>query len=245
MASPTVKSIEGEWVPLHTGDRQARSSTGTPTISGLTFTHHALVDADSVTRANEAFAANDFSGALECWTHLLNDVDPVFHYSLHTNIGAALERLGRVDEAIRAYGQALESKPDHAEAYHNRGVALKTLNQLELSLDSFRAALAAKPDFFPSLRGCADILTCLGRYEEAITQASAAVAAKPGAPGPLTDRAFAELKARQLDAALADYRRAIRELGDASAETSKLYAITLSQKAVELDRGGRTEEAAA
>ena len=43
-------------------------------------------------------------------------------YVINTNRGAALERLGRFDEAIAAYDAALAAKPDYAEAWHNRGV---------------------------------------------------------------------------------------------------------------------------
>jgi tetratricopeptide (TPR) repeat protein len=69
------------------------------------------------------------SGSENIATHLsvlrsgfLNAVGSEHHYALHTNRGAALERLGRIEDAIKAYDEALTSKPDHVEALHNRGV---------------------------------------------------------------------------------------------------------------------------
>ena len=182
------------------------------------------------------FSDGKFEDALTMWNDLLPQVDETYHFAIHTNRGAALEKLGKLGEAIEAYDLALQNKSTHVDAWHNRGVALKAARRFDEALTSFESALANKADFFPSLRGKCDILTQLARYDEAIEAATAAVNLKPNEIGPLTDRAFAELKAKRLDDAIADYERAINEFSDKTPETSKLYAISLSQKAVEMDR---------
>lgn len=187
--------------------------------------------------ANSSFASGDFSKALDLWTKIIEMVDTEHHFALHTNRGAALERLGRVEEAIEAYDAALSIKPDHVEALHNRGVALKACKRNEDALSSFDQALQHNPKFYPSLRGKTDILMALERFDEAIETATKAIAVTSDDPGPLADRAFALLRAKKLEAAISDYEAA-RTKGDTSAETQRLYAIALSQRAVELDKSG-------
>lgn len=51
-------------------------------------------------------------------------VEPAYPDAL-VNMGNALQRLHRVDEAIDAYRVALQRKPDHPHAYCNLGNALR------------------------------------------------------------------------------------------------------------------------
>ena len=37
----------------------------------------------------------------------------------HSNLGNALQELGRLEEAVASYRKALAIKPDYAEAHHN------------------------------------------------------------------------------------------------------------------------------
>lgn len=193
--------------------------------------------------ANNAFASGEYQRALVLWTELLNDTDPQHHHAVFTNMGACEERLGHIEAAIAAYDEALRLQPEHVEALHNRGVALKAAKRLGDALQSFDAALTNKPTFYPSVRGRCDILTHLGKYEEAIDAATFAMELCPKELGPVTDRAFAELKAKRLEDAIADYRRARSLFDDTSLETAKLFAIALSQRAVELDKAQQCTEA--
>lgn len=192
--------------------------------------------------ASEAFERGDYAAALALWRELLGSVDEAQRHAVLTNIGACLERLGDVEAAIAAYDDALRLQPEHVEALHNRAVALKAAQRLGDALSSFDAALCSRATFYPSVRGRCDILTHLGRYEEAMQAASFAMQLNPCELGPVTDRAFAALKARRLEDAVGDYRRAVA-MGDHSAETAKLFAIALSQRAAELDAGHQVAEA--
>jgi len=62
-------------------------------------------------------------------------------------LGAALKELGRLDEAIACYNQAIALKPDFAEAHSNLGNVLKELGRLDEALTSYNQAIALKPDF--------------------------------------------------------------------------------------------------
>jgi hypothetical protein len=63
------------------------------------------------------------------------------------NQANALQTLGRLDEAIAGYDEAIRIKPDLAEAHANRGVALVALTRLPEALASFDTAIALKADY--------------------------------------------------------------------------------------------------
>ena len=62
-------------------------------------------------------------------------------------MGVALEDLGRIDDAVQAYRQALQIKPDYAEVYYNLGTALAKAGKPEESLRNLDRAIELKPDY--------------------------------------------------------------------------------------------------
>ncbi|RYG45690.1 hypothetical protein EON67_10340 [archaeon] len=61
--------------------------------------------------ANDAFRSGDFQRAYDLWTASVESVVPEQHHVLHTNRGAALERLGRLEDSIEVRAQAGEAQP--------------------------------------------------------------------------------------------------------------------------------------
>ncbi|KKK48141.1 hypothetical protein LCGC14_3148110, partial [marine sediment metagenome] len=83
-----------------------------------------------------------------------------FHRA-RNNLGVALKRRGRIDEAIEHYKMAIEVDPDFAEAHSNLGTVLQGLKRHDEALACFRRALQIKPDFVEVLNNLAWILaTC-------------------------------------------------------------------------------------
>jgi tetratricopeptide (TPR) repeat protein len=66
--------------------------------------------------------------------------------SLYNNRGVMLKNMGRFDDAVANYDQAIALKPDDADAFNNRGVALADLNRLAPALASYDQAIALSPD---------------------------------------------------------------------------------------------------
>jgi tetratricopeptide (TPR) repeat protein len=73
--------------------------------------------------------------------------DPVTWNDLAT----ALQRCGRTDEAVQAYGEAIHLRPSYSEAHYNRGCLLMAGPDREAVAVCFEAALAARPDHHPAL----------------------------------------------------------------------------------------------
>ena len=75
----------------------------------------------------------------------------------HNNLGVTLKELGRLDEALASYNQAIALKPDYAEPHNNLGVALTDLGRLDEALASYNQAIALKPDYAEAHRHLASI----------------------------------------------------------------------------------------
>ena len=65
----------------------------------------------------------------------------------HYNLGVTLKELGRLDEALASYTQAIALKPDLAEAHSDLGNTLQELGRLDEAEASYTQAIALKPDY--------------------------------------------------------------------------------------------------
>ncbi|NET32379.1 MAG: tetratricopeptide repeat protein, partial [Cyanothece sp. SIO1E1] len=106
--------------------------------------------------------------------------DPEFSSGLFLwKIGNALDDLGRKEEAIASYDQALAIQPDYHQAWYNRGVALSALGHKEEAITSYDQALVIQPDTHQAWNNRGVALSALGRKEEAIASYDQALAIQP------------------------------------------------------------------
>ena len=92
----------------------------------------------------------------------------------HKTLGNALQKVGRLSEAIGHYARAIEIKPDFAEAYANLGTLYATQKKWEQALNYYEKALELKSDFPGVYRHLAKVWKNLGSPENAqkmLTQA--------------------------------------------------------------------------
>jgi Tfp pilus assembly protein PilF len=95
------------------------------------------------------------------------------------NLGVALRRRGRVDEAIEQYKLALEQDPRYVEAHSNLGTAYFNQGRTEEALKEYLlAAENAGPDGYVHQRLGVTFFR-LGRYEDAIKQFRKALSKEP------------------------------------------------------------------
>ncbi|MEM8503854.1 MAG: tetratricopeptide repeat protein [Cyanobacteria bacterium P01_D01_bin.1] len=151
--------------------------------------------------------------------------------------GIALSALGRKEEAIAAYDQALAIKPDKHEALNNKGVDLSALGRNEAAVAAYDQALAIKPDKHEALYNKGIALSALGRKEEAIAAYDQALAIKPDYHEALNNKGNDLSALGRKEDAVAAYDQALAIKPD--------YHDALNNKGVALSALGRNEDAVA
>ena len=94
-------------------------------------------------RGTEAFGRGDFSEVIATYDEILNiqsdnhEALTIKHVVL-TIKGVSLANLGRYEEAITAYDQALHFKPNFYETLNNKGNSLANLGRYEEAIAAIR-----------------------------------------------------------------------------------------------------------
>lgn len=114
-----------------------------------------------------------------------------------------------IQEAISVYDQAINLKPDFAEAYCNRGSAKCNLSQYDAAIADFDWAINLKPDYAEAYYNRGSAKGNLGDYEAAIVDFDQAIGLNPNDAAAYTNRGSAKGMLGQPKAAVADFDRAI------------------------------------
>jgi predicted RNA-binding protein YlqC (UPF0109 family) len=131
-------------------------------------------------------------GIFSLWTHKRNRVwqdnttlwsDVVskspHNHSAHNNLGNALNKQGRIAEAIEHYLQALRIKPDYEKAHNNLGDALDKQGRTAEAIEHYLQALRIKPDYEDAHYNLGNALNKQGRTAGAIEHYLQALRIKP------------------------------------------------------------------
>ncbi|MDL2339522.1 MAG: tetratricopeptide repeat protein [Pseudomonadota bacterium] len=141
---------------------------------------------------------------------------------LHRNFGTLLERVGRHDDAARAFNQALTIRPSDAAACVALGKCLMALGGFELAREMFEKWLALNGRDADVMRVLAGVLLRMGEADSALQWTDRALAL---APNPLTamEAGSALIQLRRLDEGLRRCRQAL----DDSGRNPALYPVLL------------------
>jgi len=96
-----------------------------------------------------------------------------------TELGAALLRQGKLDDAIGQYQAAIRLKPDYANAHNNLGIALARKGQTDEAIGEYQEAIRLKPDHADAHNGLGVALHEKGQMDEAIRQLQEAIRLRP------------------------------------------------------------------
>jgi tetratricopeptide (TPR) repeat protein len=153
------------------------------------------------------------------------------------NLGNALLRSARFEEAAAAYVRALGLSPHSPEVSNNLGNALRGLGRPDEALVRYRQAIAEKPDFAEAHSNLGNALRSLGKLEEAAASYRQALQIKPHYAEGWNNLGNALLDLKQTGEAAASYRRALAIKPD--------FAEAHSNLGTALRRLGQLEEAVA
>lgn len=94
-------------------------------------------------------------------------------------LGASLQKLGRIADALPAMQKAAVLMPKDHEAFNNLGVTLKDLGKTEQAIHCYRQALALKPDFAEAHGNLGAALREQGKLAEALASYKRKLALAP------------------------------------------------------------------
>jgi tetratricopeptide (TPR) repeat protein len=178
-------------------------------------------------------AGQDFEVTLRCCREAINLSG--YNATAWLTKGSALVDLGRYEEAITAFDQAIDINPDDHAALYNKGVALDKLGRYEDAITAYDQALAIKPDKHAAINNKGVALGKIGRYEDAIAAYDQALAIKPDKHAALYNKGIAFGKLDRYEEAITAFDQAIDINPD---DHAALY-----NKGFALDNLGRYEEA--
>ena len=127
----------------------------------------------------------------------------------HNNLGAALSRRDRLDEAIDHFKKAIEIKPDYADAQYNLGYALARQGKLDESIYYFSETLRLQPRNVKALNNLGVAHAIKGHYREAIGYFEAGLKINPRDPDLLNNLGSAWNRQGDSDTASRHFIRAL------------------------------------
>ena len=169
------------------------------------------------------------------WTHTLACTSD--NFIAYNNLGNALLKMGRADEAMVHYQKALEIKPGFAEAHNNLGNVMLKMGRVDEAIAHCQRALQINPDFAGAHNNLGNALLQKGRVDEAFAQYQLALQINPESVEAHINLGSALLKKGDVDEAIAQYQQAL-EINPESAEAHNNLGTVLLQK-------GRVDEAIA
>jgi protein O-GlcNAc transferase len=135
-----------------------------------------------------------------------NKKSPIYY----NNLGSALLFLGELDKAAAAFREALQLKPDYAQAYTNLGNVQKDRGQVDAAIDCYRKALKFKPDLIEAHNNLGNALQAQGDGVAAAAAYKMALKLKPDYAEAYNNLGVALIGLGRVDAGIAAYRDALR-----------------------------------
>jgi tetratricopeptide (TPR) repeat protein len=169
------------------------------------------------------------------WTHALACTSQ--NYVAHNDLGLEMHHRGRLDKAMAHYQQALEIKPDYAEAHFNLGNALAGRGQVASAIIHYQKALEIKPDYAEAHNNLAVALAGRGQGDSAIAHWQKALDVKPDYADAHNNLAGVLTNRGQIDSAIIHYQQAL--------EINPDYADAHGNLGRALIENGRFDEAIA
>jgi tetratricopeptide (TPR) repeat protein len=161
------------------------------------------------------------------WTHAL----AVAPSSLaHYNLGVHFDALGRWDEAIAHYRQALAIKPDYADAHYNWGVDLARQGRWDDAIARYEHALRLKPDHAEAHFNWGIALARQGQWDAAIAHYARALELRPTFAAAHNNWGSALARQGRWSEATAHYREAVRIKPDHAEAHNNLGSVLVQQE---------------
>ncbi len=134
------------------------------------------------------------------------------NYLAYCNLGIAYGELGRWQDEIEAYKQAIKIriKPEDVKAYYNLGNAYAKLGRYHDAIEALKQAIRIKPDLAEAHYILGNAYLNLGRYQDAVEAFNQAIRIKPDYANAHNILGVAYASLGRLQDAIETFRQAIR-----------------------------------
>jgi tetratricopeptide (TPR) repeat protein len=149
--------------------------------------------------------------------------------AMYINQGSAYRALGRQDEAVDSYKQALNIKDDNPLAHNNLGAILKAQGKMDEAIDSFMQAIKYKPDYAEAHYNLGNAFVELKRPDEAAESFNRALEIVPGYAEALHNLGYVHKSQKKFDEAEKSIRLAIKIKQDNAEMHNSLGIVLHSQ----------------
>jgi len=182
--------------------------------------------------------------SVSLWTHTLACTPD--NLIGQNNLGLALLKSGKVDEAIPHFQKALQIQPDFTEAHYNLGLALLKSGKVDEAIAHFQRALQIKPDSAETHNNLGNALLKQGKVYEAIAHYQKALQIQPDYAEARNNLGNTLLEMGSVDEAIYHFQKALQtkpdyaeahyNLGDALLKKGRMdEAMMHFQRALEIN----------
>jgi tetratricopeptide (TPR) repeat protein len=128
----------------------------------------------------------------------------------HNNLGLALSKQGRIEEAVEHFSKALRITPQYVHAHINLANALKDQGNLRKAEDHYRQALGFVPDDATAKNNLGIVIAMQGRTDEGVALFSEVLRADPENAMAHNNMGIALAKSGELNRAIEHFSEALR-----------------------------------
>ncbi|MGA2137853.1 MAG: tetratricopeptide repeat protein [Verrucomicrobiia bacterium] len=158
-----------------------------------------------------------------------------YYAEAHNSLGITLARLGRQQEAMRHWEQALQITPDYIEVHNNMAVILRQSGKLEEAMQHWEQVLRIHPDDADAHNNLGVASERTGRTQQAIGHYEQALRIKPDFAEAHNNLGAALWHSGKLEAAIGHLQQAVRIKPD--------YVEAHNNLGIALRQAGKLEEA--
>jgi protein O-mannosyl-transferase len=143
------------------------------------------------------------------------------NYLMHNNLGLTLSWVGKDEEAIYHYNEAIHIKPKYFDAYFNRSIANFRLGQSKRAIEDLNKTILLKPNYADAYYNRGVVYSSLNQHRLAIESYNEAIRLKPNYAAAYNNRSLVYINQKNEISGCLDAKKAC-ELGVCLAlETAK------------------------
>jgi len=136
------------------------------------------------------------------------------NYVAYNSLGVAYSSLGRYQDEIESYKQAIRIEPDYADAYINLGNTYYEIGRYQDAAESYKQAIRIEPDNAKAHYNLGVSYKALGRWQDAVETYNQAIRIKPDYADAYISRGVAYYKLGRYQDAIESYKQAITIMPD-------------------------------